>query len=110
MNEEKTFDYWMNLFKDNPTEFNKQRNEAIHDAVMRWQEDPDKQKQMEAKIFNMNLRLDRIHDSTERFNKVQSIFWTQFYAFQYELQVFSGEIRSNVEQSRLRIVVDNTKQ
>lgn len=100
------FEYWSKLFKDNPEEFNRQRDALIESEVTRLCDNEDKRKQVIAKVYNVNIRLDRIRNPTERFNRLQVMFWQQFGEFQSSMQDlqlivigFEGKVRE-VEQGK----------
>lgn len=113
MNEQYDFDYWLELYKKDPEEFCRQRDEIIKEELCKFLEnDQEKIARLFAKIYNINTRLDRIHNPIERFNQLQVIFWKQFVEFHEALKSFSttlNKINKENKKSHIQLIYKNDK-
>jgi len=79
------FDTWVNLYRTDPVEFDRQRNLLLEEAAKDCS-DPEKAQQILAHINGINFRLSRIKNPIARYNQTVAIFWKQFEVFQESLK------------------------
>ncbi|MEM4258054.1 MAG: DUF3135 domain-containing protein [Candidatus Thermoplasmatota archaeon] len=91
---EYSFDYWLDLFKKDPKEFERQRNLILENTVNQWYPyDHEKAHKILAQINAANMRLDRIKNNMERFNQIQVMFWKQ-------VKIFNESLHGNISHNK----------
>jgi len=84
-----SFEYWVELYKNNPDAFDEKRLEVLGELVTeRFPDDNEKQNRMLALINRQDMELHHIKNPIERLNQVQVKFWEQVLAFQKANQEF----------------------
>lgn len=80
------FDYWLNLHKSDPIEFERQRLQIVENEIKKLEEKaPERAKRYRAMMWAYEQRLSLVKDDKERFNRVVETFWKQFDEFNNSL-------------------------
>ena len=95
-----TFDYWKDLYENDPEEFDKQRKEIIEVYLeYEYPNEPEKIKRGLALINGVDMRVQHLKHPLARLAKVEELFHEQFAKFNETLQAFKDVNPSNLIQT-----------